>query len=142
MTAHPFPSEAWTQAFADAVNASEDYRRYGKPWTFGAVAMVIEKDPALGFDPEPGMILDVHEGVCRGARYVHGLEAVAGTPFVIVAPYAQWKEVIEGERDPIKAMMEGKLKMATGHLPTMLRFVQSSRALVVSATRVPTDFPH
>ena len=142
VSALPFPSDAWTQAFADAVNASEDYRRYGKPWTFGAVAMVIEKDASLGFDPEPGMILDVHEGVCRGARHVHGLEAVEGTPFVIVAPYAMWKEVIEGERDPIKAMMEGKLKMTTGHLPTMLRFVQSSRALVVSATRVPTEFPH
>ncbi|MEM1416322.1 MAG: hypothetical protein AAGH15_15545 [Myxococcota bacterium] len=86
----PFPSEAWTQAFADAVNANEDYRKHGKPWTFGAVAMVIEKDASLGFDPEPAMILDVHEGVCRGARYVFGLEAVEGTPFVIVANAKRW----------------------------------------------------
>ena len=86
------------------------------------------------------MILDVHQGECRGAEYVKGMEAVQGAAFIIVAPYERWKKVIQGELDPIKAMMEGKLKMTKGHLPTMLRFVQSSRALVTSATAVPTEF--
>ena len=63
-----------------------------------------------------------------------------GSPFVIVAPYERWKKVIDGELDPIKAMMEGKLKMTKGHLPTMLRFVLSSRALVTSATDVATEY--
>lgn len=138
--AHEFPSEAWTAAFKDAVNANEDYRKHGKPWTFGAVAMVVSKDPELGLDDDMGMILDVHEGECRGAQYVKGLAAVDEAPFVIVAPYARWKQVIDGELDPIKAMMEGKLKMTKGSLPTMLRFVESSKALVVSAAKVPTRF--
>ena len=138
--AHQFPSEDWTQAFQDAVNGNETYREHGKPWTFGAVAMVIQKDAALGLDDDTGMILDVHQGECRGAQYVKGLKSVEGTPFIIVAPYERWKQVINGELDPIKAMMEGKLKMTHGHLPTMLRFVESSRALVVSAANVPTEF--
>jgi putative sterol carrier protein len=137
---HSFPSEAWTAAFADAVNANEVYRKHGAPWTFGAVAMVCSADPALGLDEDVGMILDVDRGECRGATLVRGLDAVMDTPFVIVAPYARWKQVIRGEVDPIKAMMEGKLKMTKGHLPTMLRFVESSRALVTSATAVPTTF--
>ena len=138
--AHAFPSEEWTQAFAEAVNGNEDYRKHGKPWTYGSVAMVIAKDPALGIEEDTGMILDVDRGVCHGTRYVKGLDAVQEAPFVIVAPYERWKQVIRGEVDPIKAMMEGKLKMTKGHLPTMLRFVESSRALVVSATKVPTRF--
>lgn len=138
--AHEFPSEEWTQAFAVAVNDNEDYRKHGKPWTYGAVAMVISKNPELGIDEDTGMILDVDQGVCRGTQYVKGMDAVQEAPFVIVAPYDRWKQVIRGEVDPIKAMMEGKLKMTKGHLPTMLRFVESSRALVVSATKVPTRF--
>jgi putative sterol carrier protein len=138
--AHRFPSEAWTNAYKDAVNANETYAKHGKPWTFGAVAMVIKADPSIGLDDDTGMILDVHEGVCRGTKLVHGMEAVAGTPFIIVAEYARWKDVIEGRTDPIKGMMEGKLKLTVGHLPTMIRFVESSRALVVSATNVPTEF--
>ena len=135
-----FPSDEWTQAFAAAVNDNAEYREHGKAWTFGAVAMVVEADESLGI-PEPlGMVLDVHQGECRGAQFVTGMDAVQDAPFIIVAPYARWKLVIDGELDPIKAMMEGKLAMKKGHLPTMLRFVRSSRALVTSATAVPTRF--
>lgn len=138
--AYLFPSPEWTQAFAAAVNNNEVYRTHGKAWTFGSVAMVVSKNEAVGIKDDMGMILDVHEGVCRGAELVHGMDAVMGSPFVIVAPYERWKKVIDGELDPIKAMMEGKLKMTKGHLPTMLRFVLSSRALVTSATDVATEY--
>ena len=137
---HPFPSEQWTQAYAQAVNDNAAYRESGKPWTFGAVAMVVKADPSLGIDEDMAMILDVHEGQCRGAQYVQGLDSVEQAPFVIVADYARWRDVIEGRLDPIKGMMEGKLKLTQGHLPTMIRFVESSRQLVVSAANVPTKF--
>ena len=137
-----FPSEEWTNAFKDAVNDNAAYQKHGKPWTHGAVAMVIAADPSIGIEEDTGMILDVHQGQCRGTQYVKGIDAVQDAPFVIVAPYARWRDVIEGRVDPIKAMMEGKLKLTKGHLPTMIRFVESSRALVVSATKVPTEFTH
>jgi len=138
--AYEFPSEEWTAAFKDAVNANEVYREFGKPWTFGAVAMVVSADPSLGLDDDYGILLDVDQGVCREATYVKGMARVTDAPFVIVAPYARWKDVIEGRLDPIKGMMEGKLKLTQGHLPTMIRFVESSRALVSSAAKVPTRF--
>src|SRR5689334_3623761 len=109
--AHPFPSEEWTNAFAKAVDDNAGYREAGKDWTHGPVAMVIEKDPSLDIPEEVGMILDVHQGHCRGARYVTGLAAAMEAPFVIVAKYDRWREVIEGKLDPTKAMMQGKLKL-------------------------------
>jgi len=138
--AHEFPSAEWTAAFKDAINANEVYREYGKPWTFGSVAMVVTADPSLGLDDDYGIFLDVHEGVCREATYLQGIAPLNEAAFVIVAPYARWKDVIEGRLDPIKGMMEGKLKLTKGHLPTMIRFVESSRALVTSAAKVPTLF--
>ena len=51
-----FPSEAWTKAYQDAVNANEGYRTHGKPWTFGAVAFVIKADPSLGIDAGLGFV--------------------------------------------------------------------------------------
>jgi putative sterol carrier protein len=140
--AHKFPSEAWTSSYKDAVNANEAYRVAGKDWTHGAVAMVIKADAQLGIEDDTGMVLDVGGGACHGTQFVKGLEheAVQAAPFIIVAPYSRWKEVIRGEVDPIKAMMQGKLKLTKGHLPTMLRYVESSRQLVVSAQNVPTEF--
>jgi putative sterol carrier protein len=136
-----FPSAEWTAAYKDAVNANARYRDHGKTWNHGPVAMVIEKDPTLGI-PEPlGMVLDVHEGMCRATEYLPAEQASAKAPFVIVAPYDQWKKVIQGELEPIKAMMQGKLKLTKGPLPTMIRYVDASRELVESAAKVPTEFP-
>ena len=138
--AHLFPTEAWSQAYKDAVNANEKYRVAGKPWTYGPVAMIVEADPSIGLEQDACMLLDVEGGECRSTTFSHSRADVDSAPFVVVAPYARWKLVVQGQLDPIKAMMEGKLKLTKGHLPTMLRFVESSRQLVMSATMVDTEF--
>ena len=137
-----FPSQAWTSAYQEALNSNPAYQEAGKEWTDGPVWMVIEEDQALGIESDLGMILDVDSGHCRGTQYLKDKSALMESPFVIVGPYAAWKEVIEGKIDPILSMMQGKLKLEKGHLPTIIRFVESSRQLVVSASRVPTDFAH
>jgi len=136
---HKFPSAEWTAAYKDALNANPAYRKAGKDWTHGAVAMVIKAEPSIGIERDVAMILDVHEGVCRETRYVSADQAQEA-PFVIVADYARWKQVIQREIEPIKAMMQGKLKLTKGHLPTIVRYVESSRQLVESASQVATEF--
>jgi putative sterol carrier protein len=134
-----FPSEEWTVAYRAAINNNRAYRERGT-WTFGPVAMIVRDDGAGGLAQPAGVVLDVHEGECRSARFVEGVDDPEDAKFVIVAPYARWKDVIEGRLDPIKGMMEGKLRLTRGHLPTIIRFVESARELVVSASRVPTEF--
>ncbi len=140
MTTFKFPSPEWTSAYKDAVNANAAYRAAGKDWTHGAVAMIVKANPALGLVEDAAMILDVHGGECRGTRYVSSEEATNGAPFVIVGEYGYWKDVITGKDDPIKAMMQNKLKLVKGNLPTIIRYVESSRQLVKSASAVPTEF--
>ena len=137
---HRFPSKEWTEALRIALNNDRAYREAGKRWTFGSVAMIVRSDPANGIARNAGMILDVHQGECRGARFVEGVDDSVDAEFVIVASYARWKDVIERKLDPIKGMMEGKLKLVRGHLPTIIRFVEPARIVVASASKVPTDF--
>lgn len=135
-----FPSAEWTTAYKDAVNGNALYREAGKSWTHGAVAMIVKANAALGITQDAAMILDVHGGECRGTKFVSRGEAESSAPFVIVGDYNYWKDVITGKDDPIKAMMQGKLKLTKGHLPTIIRYVESSRQLVRSASSVPTEF--
>lgn len=135
-----FPSAEWTRAYQDAVNDNAAYAEAAKDWTFGAVAMVVSKDPSLDLTDDMVMLLDVHEGKCRGTAFERGLAAADTAPFVIVANYDRWKEVIRGELDPTKGMMQGKLKLTKGLLPVMIRFVEASKQLVQSATKIPTEF--
>jgi hypothetical protein len=37
-------------------------------------------------------------------------------------------------------MMQGKLKLTKGHMPTIVKYVQASKELVESTARVPTKF--
>ena len=134
-----FPSPEWTAAYKDAINQNPTYKTAGKDWTHGVVAMVVRAEPALGIAEDTAMWLDVHQGACRECRLVPAAEAQAAA-FVIVADYARWKQVIKKELDPIKGMMQGKLKLTKGHMPTIVKYVNASRELVESTARVATKF--
>jgi len=135
-----FPSTEWVAAYKDAINANAEYKKAGKDWTHGVVAMVVKAEPSLGLPEDQAMWLDVHQGECRDCKLMPASEAEAKAPFVVVASYAQWKQVIKKEVDPTKALMQGKLKLTKGHMPTMVKHVNASKQLVESTTRVSTKF--
>jgi len=134
-----FPSAEWCAAYKDAINANPGYKIAGREWTYGPVAMVVNAEPTIGIPQDVAMLLDVDRGECRGCRLVSREEANSAS-FVIVASYARWKEVIRKELDPTKGMMQNKLKLTKGHMPTIVKFVTSNKELVESTARVPTQF--
>ncbi|MCX7809133.1 MAG: Fis family transcriptional regulator, partial [Deltaproteobacteria bacterium] len=73
----PFPSKEWTQAFVDAINANPRYREAAKEWRHGQVAYVLHADPRLGLNEDMAILLDLHEGQCRGGAYLSAREAEA-----------------------------------------------------------------
>ena len=136
---HDFPSQAWADAYKEAINTNDAYKIAGKEWTHGAVAMVVTQDAALGIAEDTALWLDIDKGECKSCKMMPAKDA-QDAPFVIVAPYARWKEVIKKELDPIKGMMQGKLKLTKGHMPTIVKYVNSSRELVNTTQRVDTKF--
>jgi putative sterol carrier protein len=133
-----FPSAEWIAAYGAAINASETYRAASHGWTHGAVALVVNANPALGLSEPVAMWLDLDRGACRAARIVPAAEATAA-PFVLSADYARWKQIIRKEVGPIAAILQRKLDLK-GSLPIVVRFVKSAEALVEVATTVPTRF--
>jgi putative sterol carrier protein len=134
-----FPSSEWCAAYKEALNANPAYRVAAREWTHGPVAYVVTAEPSIGIAEDTAMWLDLHQGECRDCRLVSRAEA-DNAAFVIVATYARWKEVIHKELDPTKGMMQNKLKLTKGHMPTIVKFVTSNKELVESTTRVPTQF--
>jgi putative sterol carrier protein len=135
-----FPSADWASAYRDAINANALYKKSAAGWDQGAIAFVCKPDAALGIDGPQAIILDLHQGECRGVQYATDTVALASTPFIIEASYAQWKSVISGQIDPIKAMLQGQLRLTKGHLPTIIRDVEGSKQLVLSAGAIETQF--
>jgi putative sterol carrier protein len=133
-----FPGPEWLDEYVEKINASPSYREAAATWE-GDVAYVIEAEPDKGVPQEVVAWLDLWHGECRGARIVPAEEGEKAR-FVIRAPYSRWKEVILKDLDPVKGMMQGKLKLK-GDLPTIVRYVKAANELVNLAQTVETAFP-
>lgn len=133
-----FPSKEWLDLYVERINASQEYRQAAEAWE-GDVAYVFEPEPDLGVSEEIWAWLDLWHGECRGAKYGITPEEGEKARFIVRAPYSRWKEVIRKELDPVKGMMQGKLKLR-GDLPTIVRYVKAANELVNLAASVPTEF--
>jgi putative sterol carrier protein len=133
-----FGTQEWHEEFQAAINRSEAYREAAATWE-GEVAFVYEAEPDRGWPETVHAVLDLWHGECRRAWIATEEEAEAA-PFVIRAPYSRWRQVLEKELDPIKGMMQGKLRLK-GDLPTIVRYVKAANELVNLAAEVPTEFP-
>jgi len=133
-----FPSSEWIVAYRDQINASTVYQQASTEWTHGAVALVVNPQPAIGLAEPVGIWLDLDRGVCREAKLVQAAEAGTAA-FVLTSDYVHWKRVLKKELGPIAGIMQRKIVLQ-GSLPIVVRFIKSAEALVEAATQVPTRF--
>ena len=83
--------------------------------------------------------LDLWHGKCRGGGIVD-TEKAASARYILRAPYRRWKEIVTGELDPVRAMIQGKLRVQ-GDLPTIVRYVDAANVLVQLTGEIDTYFP-
>jgi putative sterol carrier protein len=133
-----FPSQAWFEAFIAAIDASEDYARYAHDWE-GDVVIVIEAEPDKGVPDDVYGLLDLWHGGCRGGGLVDAARGEAAE-FLIRAPYSRWRDVILGDLEPVKGLMQGKLRVR-GDLQKILRYVKGTQELANLTSEVETTFP-
>lgn len=132
-----FPGDEWMSLFRDLINGSGDYREAAATWE-GDIAFVFEAEPDRGVPEDLWAVLDLWHGACRSSRMVMPQDGER-CAYVIRAPYSRWKDVLRGELDPVKGMMQGKLKVQ-GDLATIVRYVRAANELVHLTTQVPTEF--
>ena len=132
-----FPSDEWLSIYLERINGSAEYREAAIDWE-GDIAFVFEAEPDKHVPVDLCAWLDLWHGECRAARMVD-VEEGGRARFVIRAPYTRWKEVLRGNLDPVKGMMQGKLKVL-GDLPTIIRYVRAANELVHLTMTVPTEF--
>ena len=122
-----FASQEWFDAFAIQINASEHYRDVAADWE-GEIAFRNMAEPDRRVPEDLWGYLDLWHGACRSGKAIGADEGMAAA-YTIAAPFSRWKDVLGGELDPIKAMMQGKLRVR-GDLPTIVRYVKAANELV------------
>jgi putative sterol carrier protein len=133
-----FPTQEWFDAYVVQINASNEYRVAAAEWE-GDIAFLIKAEPDKGVPDDVWGWLDLQRGRCLGGGLIDEARAVEAA-YAITAPYTRWKDVLQEELDPIKGMMQGKLKVR-GDLPTIVRQVRAATELVRLTGMVDTQFP-
>jgi putative sterol carrier protein len=133
-----WPSEEWSEAYMKLINASDEYREAAADWE-GTVVYHFQAEPDRSLAEDVYGLFDLWHGQCRAARQVEAEEAV-GAEFMVSAPYSTWKQVVRRELDPMRAVMQGKLKLK-GDLAKAVRYTKATLILQDLSTRVPdTEF--
>jgi putative sterol carrier protein len=132
-------SEAWAREWCRILNDSDAYRQAGAAWT-GAIALVLDADPARGVTAPRAVHLDLAGGSCQEARATSGA-VPAATPTVIGASPEIWRRVLAGDIDPLFAIMGGRLQLRSGSLAGLMPHARGAKELVACAREVPTRFP-
>jgi putative sterol carrier protein len=131
-----FPSDEWGKAFAEQLNASDDYERSAKDWE-GDFIFIIEPDKS--YPEEAYMFVGLYHGKCTDTAMLAN-ENEREAQFIIRAPYGNWRKVIDGKLDPIQGMMTRKLKLK-GNMMKIMRYPKAAKEMVNCVSRVPTDWP-
>ncbi len=144
-----FASPEWAELYIDAVNNNEAYAKAADWWTGDFIFQV---DPHGGLEKQILMWVGLHKGTCTGCAILKEGETFkmlekgdtpTGEPFEVEFIYAAridvWEKILKKELDPIRALLSGQAKV-TGDMPKVLRATEAAKELVVSATRIDTEF--
>lgn len=139
MTRPEIFTDAWARAWGDQLRDSDTYRSAAQSWE-GAIAMVLLGDSELGPTEDRAVLLDLWHGECRAARAAEPSD-LESAPYVLQGPAAIWKRVLEGDLDPLFALMSGKLKLTQGSVAKLVPYTQASQEMVRAARRVVSTVP-
>jgi len=125
-----FASDKWVEALQEEANADEEMARAAKGFD-ATIQFLIENAGDRGNLPfwihmEDGQFLEVRSGKKE-------------CDYTITGEYPVWKEILEGKRDPLQAIMARKL-LFEGNMQAIMKYIKAVSLLMEAVQRVPTEF--
>lgn len=136
---HEIFTAAWADAWAQRINQNADYQQAARNWEW-PLLLILEKDADSGLAHERRIYLDLFRGECRAAREA-APQDFADVPYALSASLAHWREILNGELDPLMAIARGKLRLQKGSLFVLARHSAAAKQLVATAREVDFIFP-
>lgn len=132
-------SPEWIGEWEKTLQADPVYKSVALPDWEGAVVLHIQKNPEYGVDQDIYVYLDLWHDECRSIRLVPA-EVGQKAAYVIAGSIDRWMAVGRKQLDPVKGMMQGKLKLK-GNLPAIVRAIKPALRLVEISAEVGGKMP-
>jgi len=130
-----FPSLEWLQGLQEKLNSDEKYAQVAKNWE-GDMLCVLDPDERL---PEQALLyIDLWHGKCREVALWDEM-GEKKPAFILKASYTNFLRVLQGDLDPMQAMLtrklgvQGNMAVMMRSVPTVLDFVRCAREVTDEA---------
>ena len=130
-----FPSEEWLQGLEEKLNSDSRYHEIAKNWE-GDLLFLIE--PEGNLKERLTFYLDLWHGHCRKVEYKPEIASHPNPTFTLTARYKDIASILQGNLNPMTAMMTSKLKVK-GSMAYMMRNVPTVLDFVRVAQEVTTE---
>ncbi|MFN8413679.1 MAG: SCP2 sterol-binding domain-containing protein [Anaerolineales bacterium] len=130
-----FPSEEWLTELEQKLNSDVKYNETANQWE-GDLLLVVT--PTGNLTQPVSLYLDLWHGTCRKTEYNPAPTAFPIPAFTLTASYENITAVLEGQLNPVTAMMSGKLNIK-GNMGYILRNVPSVLEFVRCAHEITTE---
>lgn len=143
-------SDEWLILYKDALNANEAYAKAASWWT-GDFIFIARASGSL--DHDLMCFVGLSHGKCTGVKVIsgeHEYEVVnpgetassddkISVEYVYEANYDSWLKIMEGELDPVRALLSGQAKIE-GNMAKILKATDAAKELVRTGTMVETEY--
>ena len=129
-------SDAWAQACARAMAASDGFSQAARDWR-GLIVLRLTGDHREG---DRRVLFHLRDGTCHEARAA-GPEDEAAAAYVLDGSLVTWREVLSGGLAPLVAVLSGRLTLVKGSLAALVPHAAMARELAIAATTIDTRFP-
>ncbi len=133
-----FPSKEWAEDYCKSLNNHEPYKKAAKGWVWPILFKVKDLPEELRKDypsGQPGFILKLNNGDCEGVEWYDDASK-ADAPFILVASYEDWLDIIRGNLNPLTAILRRKLIIEKGEYSTIMRYPIAALEMVKAAQAV------
>jgi putative sterol carrier protein len=131
-----FPSVAWAHAFKDAVNARPAFQEKAKGLT---AEFVFHLTPEDGLTSDHFMHVRLDGGRCVSVEERDSAGDAGDGRFILRGPYGEWKRLLQGELDPVQAILTRRLEVK-GSVSALMRYVGAAKELGAATGDVPTEY--
>jgi putative sterol carrier protein len=132
-----YPSLAWIKELERICNTDPTFKDACSDFS-GKMMFHIEADDKLGKDV--CLFVDIGDGRVKEAAEYADMKDRPDTDYIMSAKYTQWKNVINGELEPLRAIMTRKMKLVKGSQLKILKYVQFTLKMMSNSKAVDSSF--
>ncbi len=132
-------TDEWARAWCEKINGNEMYKDNAQDWEWPLI-LKMPAEPGTDIAEDRAVYVDLKNGECLSGRSATS-DDLESAPYIVTADAKTWKKVFEGDLDMMTGIMWGKIILEKGNLGAIAKHVSAAKQLVVSATKVETNFP-